>query len=43
VAIGGLIAASVWVLRPLLPTVIWATMIAVATGSACSSARWCSP
>jgi len=31
VAIGGLIAASFWVLRPFLPAVIWATMIVVAT------------
>jgi predicted PurR-regulated permease PerM len=30
-AIGGLIAASFWVLRPFLPAVIWATMIVVAT------------
>jgi predicted PurR-regulated permease PerM len=30
-AIGGLIAASFWVLRPFLPSVIWATMIVVAT------------
>lgn len=31
VAIGGLIAASFWVLRPFLPSVVWATMIVVAT------------
>jgi predicted PurR-regulated permease PerM len=31
VAIGGLIAASFWVLRPFVPAVIWATMIVVAT------------
>jgi predicted PurR-regulated permease PerM len=31
VAIGGLIAASFWVLRPFLPSVIWAVMIVVAT------------
>jgi predicted PurR-regulated permease PerM len=31
VALGGLIAASFWVLRPFLPAVIWATMIVVAT------------
>jgi predicted PurR-regulated permease PerM len=31
VAIGGLIAASFWVLRPFLPAMIWATMIVVAT------------
>jgi len=30
-AIGGLIAATFWVLRPFLPSVIWATMIVVAT------------
>jgi predicted PurR-regulated permease PerM len=29
--IGGLIAASMWVLRPFLPAVIWATMVVVAT------------
>jgi predicted PurR-regulated permease PerM len=29
--IGGLIAASFWVLRPFLPAVVWATMIVVAT------------
>ncbi len=29
--IGGLIAASFWILRPFLPALIWATMIAVAT------------
>ena len=31
VAIGGLIAASFWVLRPFLPATVWATMIVVAT------------
>jgi predicted PurR-regulated permease PerM len=31
VSIGGLIAASFWVLRPFLPAVIWATMIVVAS------------
>lgn len=31
VAIGGLIGATFWVLRPFLPAVIWATMIVVAT------------
>lgn len=31
VAIGGLILASFWVLRPFLPAVVWATMIVVAT------------
>jgi predicted PurR-regulated permease PerM len=31
VAIGGLIAATFWVLRPFLPALIWATMIGVAT------------
>lgn len=30
-ALGGLIAASLWVLRPFLPALIWATMIVVAT------------
>jgi predicted PurR-regulated permease PerM len=30
-AIGGLVAASFWVVRPFLPAVIWATMIVVAT------------
>jgi predicted PurR-regulated permease PerM len=29
--IGGLIAGSLWILRPFLPAVIWATMIVVAT------------
>ena len=29
--IGGLIVASLWVLRPFVPSVIWATMIVVAT------------
>jgi predicted PurR-regulated permease PerM len=31
VAIGGLTAASFWVLRPFLPSVIWAVMIVIAT------------
>jgi predicted PurR-regulated permease PerM len=31
VSIGGLIAATFWVLRPFLPALIWATMIVVAT------------
>ena len=31
VAIGGLTAASFWVLRPFLPSVIWAVMIVLAT------------
>jgi predicted PurR-regulated permease PerM len=31
VVIGGLIAATFWVLRPFLPALIWATMIVVAT------------
>jgi len=31
VAIGGLIAASFWVLRPFLPAMIWAAMIVIAT------------
>ena len=31
VALGGLIAASFWVLRPFLPATVWATMIVVAT------------
>ena len=31
VALGGLIGATFWVLRPFLPAVIWATMIVVAT------------
>src|SRR5262249_36226997 len=30
-AIGGLVAASFWILRPFLPAVVWATMIVVAT------------
>jgi predicted PurR-regulated permease PerM len=30
-AIGGLLAATFWVLRPFLPALIWATMIVVAT------------
>ena len=31
VAIGGLVATSIWILRPFLPAVVWATMIVVAT------------
>jgi predicted PurR-regulated permease PerM len=31
VAIGGLIAATFWILRPFLPAVVWATTIVVAT------------
>src|SRR5262245_26311141 len=31
VAIGGLIAASFWIVRPFLPATIWAVMIVVAT------------
>ncbi len=31
VTIGGLIATSFWVLRPFLPSVVWAAMIVVAT------------
>ena len=31
VAIGGLVAASFWVLRPFLPATIWAVMIVIAT------------
>lgn len=30
-AIGGLIVASLWILKPFLPAIIWATMIVVAT------------
>ena len=30
-AIGGLVVASFWILRPFLPAVVWATMIVVAT------------
>ena len=30
-AIGGLVAASFWVLRPFLPALVWATMIVIAT------------
>lgn len=37
VAIGGLIAASFWVLRPFLPAVVWATMVVVATWPALRS------
>ena len=29
--IGGLMAGSLWILRPFLPAVIWATMIVVAS------------
>jgi len=31
VAIGGLIGATFWILRPFLPAVVWATMVVVAT------------
>ena len=31
VAIGSLMVTSLWILRPFLPAVIWATMIVVAT------------
>jgi predicted PurR-regulated permease PerM len=30
-AIGGLVVASFWVLRPFLPSLVWATMIVIAT------------
>ena len=42
VSIGGLIAATFWVLRPFLPALIWATMIVVATWpvGADESSRW---
>src|SRR5262247_4818240 len=30
-AIGGLVSASFWILRPFLPAVVWAAMIVVAT------------
>ena len=30
-AIGGLVATSFWILRPFLPSLVWATMIVVAT------------
>ena len=30
-AIGGLVVASFWILRPFLPAVVWATTIVVAT------------
>lgn len=39
VAIGGLIAASFWVVRPFLPAVVWATMIVVATWPAMRSVQ----
>ena len=38
-SIGGLIAATLWVLRPFLPAVIWATMIVVATWPAMCAAQ----
>jgi predicted PurR-regulated permease PerM len=38
-ALGGLIAASLWVLRPFLPALIWATMIVVATWPAMRGAQ----
>ena len=39
VAIGGLIAASFWVLRPFLLATVWATMIVVATWPALQPSR----
>ena len=38
-ALGGLILASLWVLRPFLPALIWATMIVVATWPAMRAAQ----
>src|SRR5215472_11316722 len=38
-AIGGLIVASFWILRPFLPALIWATMIVVATWPALRAAQ----
>jgi predicted PurR-regulated permease PerM len=38
-ALGGLIAASLWVLRPFLPALVWATMIVVATWPAMRAAQ----
>ena len=38
-AIGGLIVASFWILRPFLPPLIWATMIVVATWPALRAAQ----
>ena len=38
-AIGGLVAASFWILRPFLPAVIWAVMIVVATWPALRAAE----
>lgn len=38
-SIGGLIAATFWVLRPFLPALIWATMIVVATWPAMRGAQ----
>jgi predicted PurR-regulated permease PerM len=38
-ALGGLIVASLWVLRPFLPALIWATMIVVATWPAMRAAQ----
>jgi predicted PurR-regulated permease PerM len=38
-ALGGLITASLWVLRPFLPAVVWATMIVVATWPAMRAAQ----
>ena len=38
-AIGGLVAASFWVLRPFLPSIIWATMIVVASWPALRAAQ----
>jgi predicted PurR-regulated permease PerM len=38
-SLGGLIAASLWVLRPFLPALVWATMIVVATWPAMRAAQ----
>jgi len=38
-ALGGLIAASLWILRPFLPALVWATMIVVATWPAMRAAQ----
>ena len=38
-ALGGLILASLWVLGPFLPALIWATMIVVATWPAMRAAQ----
>ena len=34
-----LIGGTLWILRPFLPAVIWATMIVVATGRCCCGCR----